>query len=348
MKKRRFLLKWINRLLLLTTIFCGLASLIPSDLFSGSGLFALIFPTLIVPHILFFILTLRISFRRVIPHIIGIALTFLPAMAQLPVTKPIDAPDGSVRIASYNVRAFYQSENAASQIAAWSKQEDIDVLCMQEIRKPEEWPISTLFSNVFFAPKWSGYCVGIFSKYPIVYEELLEFKELPSDGYTKYSAGLADIALPWDTVRFINVHLSSTGVSDGDMSVEPNADDVIVRTKDIIKKLIRSERARGLQAKSILQWVEESPHPLILCGDFNGVPSGNLYARLLQKMEDPYIWHGTGKMGSFEPLKRRFLPIRIDWTLHSGDFQCTDQHIEHIDYSDHYPLVTTISAPIEE
>ena len=51
-----------------------------------------------------------------------------------------------------------------------------------------------------FAPKWSGYCVGIFSKYPIVYEELLEFKELSGDGYPKYSAGLADIALPWDTV----------------------------------------------------------------------------------------------------------------------------------------------------
>ena len=338
----------MNRLLLLTTIFCGLASLIPSDLFSGSGLFALIFPTLIVPHILFFVLTLRISLKYVITNLIGIALTFFPAMAQLPIAEPLNDQEDSVRIASYNVRAFYQSDNAASQIAAWSQQEEIDVLCMQEIRKPEEWPISSLFSNVFYAPKWSSYCVGIFSKYPIIYEELLEFHELPGDGYRKHSAGIADIALPWDTVRFINVHLSSTGVSDGDMSVEPNADDVIERTKNIIKKLVRSEHTRGLQAKSILQWVTESPHPLILCGDFNSVPSGNLYARLLQKMEDPYIWHGTGKMGSFEPLKRRFLPIRIDWTLHSKDFQCTDQHIEHIDYSDHYPLITTIGPPILE
>ncbi len=348
MKKRRFFLDWMNRLSLLTTIFCGLASLIPSDLFSGSGLFALIFPTLIVPHILFFVLTLRISLKYVITNLIGIALTFFPAMAQLPIAEPLNDQEDSVRIASYNVRAFYQSDNAASQIAAWSQQEEIDVLCMQEIRKPEEWPISSLFSNVFYAPKWSSYCVGIFSKYPIIYEELLEFRELPGDGYRKHSAGIADIALPWDTVRFINVHLSSTGVSDGDMSVEPNADDVIERTKNIINKLVRSEHTRGLQAKSILQWVKESPHPLILCGDFNSVPSGNLYARLLQKMEDPYIWHGTGKMGSFEPLKRRFLPIRIDWTLHSKDFQCTDQHIEHIDYSDHYPLITTIGPPILE
>lgn len=348
MKKRRFFLDWMNRLSLLTTVFCGLASLIPSDLFSGSGLFALIFPTLIVPHILFFVLTLRISLKYVITNLIGIALTFFPAMAQLPIAEPLNDQEDSVRIASYNVRAFYQSDNAASQIAAWSQQEEIDVLCMQEIRKPEEWPISSLFSDVFYAPKCSSYCVGIFSKYPIIYEELLEFHELPGDGYRKHSAGIADIALPWDTVRFINVHLSSTGVSDGDMSVEPNADDVIERTKNIIKKLVRSEHTRGLQAKSILQWVKESPHPLILCGDFNSVPSGNLYARLLQKMEDPYIWHGTGKMGSFEPLKRRFLPIRIDWTLHSKDFQCTDQHIEHIDYSDHYPLITTIGPPILE
>jgi endonuclease/exonuclease/phosphatase (EEP) superfamily protein YafD len=347
-KKRRFLLRWFNRLLLLATIICGLASLIPSDLFSGSGLFALIFPTLIVPHILFFILNLRVSLRNVIPHLIGIGLTFLPAMAQLPIAKTIDAPEKSIRIASYNVRAFYQSENASSKIAAWAQRQEIDVLCMQEIRKPEERPVRQLYSNVFFAPKWSGYCVGIFSKYPIVYEELLEFKELPGDGYPKYSAGFADIVLPWDTVRFINVHLSSTGVSDGDMSVEPNADDFLARTKDIVGKIIQSERARGLQAKSILKWVDQSPHPTVLCGDFNGVPSGNLYARLLQKMKDPYICNGTGKMGSFEPLKRRFLPIRIDWTLLSKGIKCTDQHLEHIDFSDHYPLVTTINAPILE
>ena len=252
-----------------------------------------------------------------------------------------------MRVASYNVRAFYQSENAASQIAAWSKQEGIDVLCMQEIRKPAEWPISTLFSNVFYAPKWSGYCVGIFSKYPIVYEELLEFKELSGDGYPKYSAGLADIALPWDTVRFINVHLSSTGVSDGDMSVEPNADDVIVRTKDIINKLIRSERARGAASKIHFTVGRGKSTSSGSMRRFQQCTLGQSICAVIAKMEDPYIWHGTGKMGSFEPLKRRFLPIRIDWTLHS-DFQCTDQHIEHIDYSDHYPLVTTISAPIEE
>jgi len=86
----------------------------------------------------------------------------------------------------------------------------------------------------------------------------------------------------------------------------------------------------------------------VLCGDFNSVPGGNLYARLLFNLEDPYIFKGSGKMGSFEPLKRRYLPIRIDWTLHSEGIESYDQHIDHINLSDHYPLVTTIGPPIEE
>ena len=72
---------------------------------------------------------------------------------------------------------------------------------------------------------------------------------------------------------------------------------------------------------------------------------GDVEVRLLQDLEDPYIFKGSGDMGSFEPLKRRYLPIRIDWTLHSKNIESFDQHIDHIDYSDHYPLVTTIGPP---
>ena len=46
--------------------------------------------------------------------------------------------------------------------------------------------------------------MGIFSKYPIVYEDYSILKNyLVTDILN--TVGLADIALPWDTVRFINV-----------------------------------------------------------------------------------------------------------------------------------------------
>ena len=349
MRKRRFILKWINRLLLLLTILCGVGSLLPSDTLPGSSLLSLAFPVFILPHIFFFLLTLRFSPKRILPNLIGIGLTLIPALAQFPYAKPQEAPENAVRIATYNVRAFYQVNDASKKMRKWVADQNIDVLCMQEVRRPGFYPVDQEFSHVAFAPKWSGYSVGIFSKYPIIYKEPLIFSYVDeNEEYPKGSAGLADIVLPWDTVRFINVHLNSTGVRDGDMSVSADTDELLARGKFIARKLAGSDHVRGLQSKSVLEWIEASPHPVVLCGDFNSVPGGNLYARLLRTMEDPYLFKGSGKMGSFEPLKRRYLPIKIDWTLHSEGIESYDQHIDHINLSDHYPLVTTIGPTIKE
>jgi endonuclease/exonuclease/phosphatase family metal-dependent hydrolase len=306
----------------------------------------LAFPVLIIPHFIFFFITLRYATRRILPNLLGIGLTLIPALAQIPYAKPLQAPENAVKIATYNVRAFYQVDDASKKMRQWVADQGIDVLCLQEVRRPGYYPVDQEFSHLAFAPKWSGYSVGIFSKYPIVHKEALSFEYISDDeGYPSKSAGLADIVLPWDTVRFINVHLNSTGVRDGDMSVEPDTDQLLSRGKEIARKLAGSDRVRGLQSKSIIEWIEASPHPVVLCGDFNSVPGGNLYARLLGKMEDPYLFKGSGKMGSFEPLKRRYLPIKIDWTLHSEGIESYDQHIDHINLSDHYPLVTTIGPP---
>lgn len=270
----------------------------------------------------------------------------MPVLAQFPFAKPGNAPEYSVNVATYNVQAFYQVENASKKISEWVAEEKIDILCMQEVRRPGYYPVDQAFTDIAFAPKWSGYSVSIFSKYPIINEEPLLFTYVDeTQEYPKGSAGFADIVLPWDTVRFINVHLNSTGVRDGDMSISADTDDLITRGKAIARKLTNSDHVRGLQSKSLLEWIDKSPHPVVLCGDFNSVPGGNLYARLLQKMEDPYLFKGSGKMGSFEPLKRRYLPIKIDWTLHTAGISSYDQHIDHIHLSDHYPLVTKIGPP---
>ena len=349
MRKRRFILTWINRLLLLGTVVSGLGSLLPANIFAGASLLALIVATLIVPHFVLLLVTLRISAKRILPNLIGIALTLIPALAQFPFAKPKDQPQDCLRIATYNVRAFYQGLDAPEKMSAWAERENIDVLCLQEVRRPSHKPLEKSFSHVAFAPKISRYSVGIFSKYPVIHTEPLTFSYVKQGKrYPTRSAGLADIVLPWDTVRFINVHLNSTGVQDGDMEVAPSTEELLERGKEIARKLAGSDRTRGLQSKSILEWIEESPHPVVLCGDFNSVPGGNLYARLLFHLEDPYIFKGSGKMGSFEPLKRRYLPIRIDWTLHSKGIESYDQHIDHINLSDHYPLVTTIGPPMEE
>lgn len=346
MKKRGILIVWLNRFLLLATLLVGGGAMMPSNVLKGSSLLSLAFPFFFPVFILMLFPTLRFAPKRILPVLLGIGLTCIPALAQIPFAKNDPPESPFVTVASYNVRAFYQVGDASKKMAQWAEDNAIDVLCMQEVRRPGYYPVDQGFSALSFAPKWSGYAVGIFSKYPIVYQEPLLFSYIDEDEeYPKGSAGLADIALPWDTVRFINVHLNSTGVRDGDMSIEANTDAILSRGKDIAKKLAGSDYVRGLQSKSIIDWIEQSPHPVVLCGDFNSVPGGNLYFRLLQQMEDPYLFKGSGSMGSFEPLKRRYLPIKIDWTLHTKDLQSFDQHIDHVHLSDHYPLVTTIGPP---
>jgi endonuclease/exonuclease/phosphatase (EEP) superfamily protein YafD len=231
-RKRRFILTWINRLLLLGTVVSGLGSLLPANIFAGASLLSLIFPTLIVPHFVLLLVTLRISAKRILPNLIGIALTLIPALAQFPFAKPKDQPQDCLRIATYNVRAFYQGLDAPEKMSAWAEKENIDVLCLQEVRRPSHKPLEKSFSHVAFAPKISRYSVGIFSKYPIIHTEPLTFSYVTQGKrYLTRSAGLADIVLPWDTVRFINVHLNSTGVQDGDMEVAPSTEELLERGK---------------------------------------------------------------------------------------------------------------------
>lgn len=340
MKKRSFIIRWGNRLLLLLIILVGLGSLIPSHILFGASVLSLILPVLIIPQLISLIITLRFSPRLIGIPVLGTALLFIPFMAQFPLGSDHSEPS-DLRVASYNVRAFYQEESATEKMAIWSAEQDIDILCMQEVRRRKAATIAERYPFRTYAPDDQSYTVAIYSTYPILQSGGLVFERIPEQIYARYSAQFADIALDSDTIRFINVHLSSTGVRDGDMSVEPNREDLMETGSFVAKKIAKSDKRRGLQSEHLLDWVEQSPYPVILTGDFNSVPGGNLYARLLLKLSDPYIFHGHGGMGSFEPLKRRYLPIKIDWTLHSPEIKATGQHIDHVHLSDHFPLITT-------
>ncbi|MEJ6566980.1 MAG: endonuclease/exonuclease/phosphatase family protein [Flavobacteriales bacterium] len=344
MKKRHFLLRWANRVVFLITLLVGLGSLVSSNWLPGASLLSLIFPLLIIPNAILLLLSLRYMARKSPITIIGIGLTAIPVLAQLPLASAPEEDLEDIKIATYNVRGFYQEASVSEQIAKWTSEQNIDILCMQEIRKSVVSPIAERFPFRTHAPKWSGYSVGIYSTYAIINSGSLEFDRVEKQSYARFSAGFADIILPFDTVRVLNVHLSSTGVQDGDMTVEPTREDLLEASQFMARKIADSDENRGLQAEHIVEWVEESPHPVILCGDFNGVPGGNLYARLLVELKDPYILKGYGPMGTFEPLLRRHLPIRIDWTLHSEELVATGQYVDHIYLSDHFPLVTTISG----
>ena len=343
MKKWLILLHWLNLALTGATLAIALGSLVPSELLPGISILALLLPLLMAPHAIALLFWLRFKPRKAINNVIGLAILAFPLMAQWPYARAQAIAEEEINVATYNVRAFYQTTAAAKDIGKWSQDQSIDILCMQEIRRSAAGPLAMYYPFRAYAPARKNYSVAIYSKYPIINSSPLLYSSLTQQGYSRTSAQYADIALPFDTVRVINVHLSSTGVQDQDMEVVHSRDELLEAGQFVLSKLASTDKNRGLQAKHIIDWVNESPHPVILSGDFNGVPGGNLYWRLLRHLDDPYIFNGYGTMGSFEPLARRGLFFKIDWTLHSPELHSRGQFIDNISLSDHRPLITRFS-----
>ena len=343
MKKRLVLLHWLNLALTGVTLAMAMGSLIPSQYIPGISVLVLLLPLLVIPHVVAFLFWIRFNPRKSSTNFLGLAIIAFPLMAQWPYARAEEISEGEVKIATYNVRAFYQTSGAAQAIGNWTQQQSIDILCMQEIRRSAAAPLAKHYPYRIYAPRNKNYSVAIYSKYPIINHSPLEYTSLSTKGYARTSAQYADIVLPFDTVRVLNVHLSSTGLQDQDMDAVHSKDELLETGQFVLSKLAASDRNRGLQANHIIEWVKESPHPVVLSGDFNGVPGGNLYWRLLQHLRDPYILDGYGTMGSFEPLARRGLFFKIDWTMHSANLHSNGQYIENINLSDHRPLVTRFS-----
>jgi endonuclease/exonuclease/phosphatase (EEP) superfamily protein YafD len=343
-KKSSSILRIINTVLFYTTIIIGLVSLLPGHWLPGVGILNIFFPFLIIPHFILAIFNIIIQPRLLIKSGIGIILLFIPLMAQLPLSTLPQPEEVKWKVASYNVQAFYQKDGAADDIALWVQEEGVDILCTQEMRRSMASPISEYYPYQVYAPENKKIVTAIHSKYPIVGNGPLIFDGMEDNSFKKYSAGFADIALPYDTIRIINIHLSSTGIKDEDMLIEPSREEWMEKSQFMAKKIASSDPDRSKQGESILRWIRSSPHPVILTGDFNSVPGGYLYASLLWVLDDPYIFSGSGSWGSYSPLLKKGLPLRIDWTLVDGNLPYSGQYLSDVTYSDHRPLVTTFSA----
>lgn len=347
MKKRLWILRTFNVGLFYATLLIGFGSLLPGHWIPGSGVLSILFPFLLFPHLIMILIWARFRPQHMLKNLIALGLLFFPVMAQFPIgTSP--APEQTTwKVASYNVRAFYQQRGIANDIAQWTQTEGVDILCTQEMRRSVANPVAAHYPYRVYAPNNKRIGTAIYSKFPIINHGSLVFDAIEENSYAKRSAGYADIALPNDTIRIINIHLSSTGIKDMDMEIEPTREEWIEKGQFMAKKIARSDRDRGKQGRSILQWVDESPYPVVLTGDFNSVPGGNLYARLLWKLDDPYLFKGSGAWGSYLPLLQKGVPLRIDWTLVDEQLPYSGQYLRDVAFSDHRPLVTTFSARTE-
>ena len=179
-------------------------------------------------------------------------------------------------------------------------------------------------------PQKRSYGLAIFSKYPIINEGKV------FDNNRTNGAIFADILYNSDTLRIYNCHLESMKINSEALD---NIDGVRENYRQTLGKLNRGSLARNKQLNVLEEHILNSPHPVILMGDFNEVPYSNTYFRLNKILTNAF--ESAGRGFGFTYNKVLFF-LRIDHIFSSKELKAVDfdTHRE-VDYSDHYPVSAT-------
>lgn len=322
-------------LIVLTSYSIYLAPYIAPSTFPYLGFIPIFYPVIFLANLLLVII-LFIKKKRAKWLFLVLLLGLFPPLTKSYefLGKKVDTkPD--FKIITYNVMQmnndgfndFFLKENA-------------DVVVVQEgtLRK---WILKKLKSSAF-----EGYYSEttmksqIFSKYPII-----EFKPIfQNANSSSVSAVYADLDTGKDTIRIINVHLESMGV---DKKIVMNPTSEISQFKEdsnVIKnRMITGFLKHQQQLEKILPYIQNSPYPVILAGDFNSVPNSYEYRQITYWLKDTYREVGRTTGTSFHGYK---YPIRIDYIFHSDDFLPVSYKVRtDLKFSDHYPIIAEFKLP---
>ncbi|MFI3268233.1 MAG: endonuclease/exonuclease/phosphatase family protein [Rikenellaceae bacterium] len=312
----------------------------------------------IINVIIFLILIIRAKFiLSSIPFLV-LLLTFntTTAMFGINVFKRYDDSKSKFKVATYNVHGFRNDQWIFKFDSIMNDIDSInaDILCLQEFetfnvsldsiqkRLPKLKYAHTHISDSVSTTQKEGRGTAILSRYPLINLKNIDFEE--SDNRCQ----IANIIINRDTLTIINAHLQSSGINITDANHIRNIQDSLMMLKDssvykqtivpLYQKLVKSNSKRKNQADEIADYIQNSKYPVILCGDFNSVPSSYTYRTFTSKcdLEDPFLKFGVGYESTYKQFNNL---LRIDYILHSEQYESVSFYVPQFEFSDHYPVV---------
>ena len=334
MKKILIILTTILGFFTILAAFAGSVSPATSSIMT---FLALILPFLLILCIIAIVYwIIRFHYWAWIP-VIAIAANwgYVSSMIQNPFRKrAIPKTEETLKIASYNVGRFGKDVSGFTtrRIAFAMAEEQIDVLCFQEFSEYKELPADSLSSILSMWPyvvipkTEDGIDIlplAVYSHYPIVDSGLITFP------YTANSSMWVDIRVNNKTLRIFNNHLQTTNVNQSRERLETGM--FLYSVNDIV---------RARQAETIRALIDESPHPVLVAGDFNAPPSSYTYRTMKGNLEDGFRSAGHGFGYTYRYFKH---VLRIDYIFYSPSLTAIDYYSPDWDYgSDHNPIVLEI------
>jgi len=190
--------------------------------------------------------------------------------------------------------------------------------------------------------RYHPFCVAIFSNHPI-----LQWKKVQSLKEYNHTFLWADILVNNDTVRVFNIHLQSMHFGRNEYAFIENIDqqdmdNVQKGSKNIIRKMRSAYMLRASQALDVKAEIEQSPYPVIVCGDMNDVPNSFAYQTISKNLYDSYTEKGWGIGRTFQFLSPT---LRIDYVLHSKQLELKQVQIIRPSPGDHNPVIADFKIP---
>jgi endonuclease/exonuclease/phosphatase family metal-dependent hydrolase len=150
----------------------------------------------------------------------------------------------------------------------------------------------------------------------------------------------SDIVIEKDTFRIFNNHLQSFRLRRMERSlIEEIASPEDIQTMDEIKSLSVSLKQgfvrRAQQAQVVKNYIDKSPYPVIVAGDFNDTPVSYSYRKIRKGLNDSFVKSGYGAGFTY---RGNYPPNRIDYILYDKSLINSYFEIVRIKYSDHYPI----------
>ena len=317
------------------TLVYGNSKPVPNSVLNLAGFFL---PVIVISSLfLLFYWGFRRSFLVLIP-ILALLINYNSILGNAQFRFKKSAPNiiksSSVRIATYNIHEFISKEDLSlvNDLAEFIKSNNIDIICFQEFRAPYFLNKKELISYFDFLPyhfikeaDMEEIGMAIFSRYPIIRAQRVDFEN------TGNGIIWTDLQINSKKVfRIINNHLQTT-------NYERNRNADISGKIEFLKK---NSILRAHQADVVRSIIDTTTIPVIVCGDFNDIPTSYTFSTIKGKdLVDGFREAGSWLGGTYRGMGGL---LRIDYILHSKGFRCVDYSNPNIDLSDHRPVISEL------
>lgn len=262
--------------------------------------------------------------------------------------------EGRFKLMSWNVHAMGtfnhpHEKEYASGVVRFIKEEDPDIFIAPEFAVRAITQTSKYKDSIIRNGRYKSYYftsdngfgpmiligTAIFSRFPII-----NYQAVFLDPYIAIS--YSDIVFPKkDTIRVFAVHLHTFGLSDEDKTyieeLKKRTATGLNQIRFFFWKFNYAYRLRAAEAEKLAAFIDDSPYPVIVGGDFNDLPFSYTYAKVRGELEDAFTERGVGFGRTYNQISPT---LRIDHVFYNpGLFDVAAFKTPDVPWSDHRPLV---------